>query len=648
MTSTETAKNKIVVLDYSGRQINYNYYLSNNLKTEQIYLHKFNFSYEDICKTLKDRCIIKNINGKYIMNEKDAINLDKMIGLAYIAMNESEKNNKWLRTRNEVLENKCKDFDHIINEYNMFKCILDDLILNLCLALGRKVDDNENVMHLINVCAALKIQENENHYILMENKKSKDALEKRLVNIRVNTLNNYDEILSNIDSLKEQLIIKDQKISNLTDELYLVKAENINNNNTVKFLEEKFIQFSCESNWEDEKFNISFNKPQNDNELHESKLLILEQINQFDKYNIDADNYQLPDLINILMKIIFDKQEQLEAMNSRSILSLEDKNHQLIKEIDYHKGWQIHLENENEKLNSEVEEYKRVQNDLLSKENELYNLKNDFLKMKNTSDELYESNFNLKMLINDYKNQLSEKLIKYYDNNNIIKTLQSNVTDKTNKLEQLNLMYNNEKEKCKQIESETLKIVKKLNDEIHKKNNDIFTIKDDNFNLNDKLNWTIAENQNLKQNMFALECVFNEKNETLRNMEEKGKKQQNIISSLQLNNLLQNFKKLEQQTSSILDKLHIYHKEIFYYGTVLDDIEYFIEKQSKLKNVCTFKYENIKKKYKKLKGSINTEKEILLLEHSKQIENLKKEYNLKITSLYGMYTFHIPYMLWHI
>jgi len=55
------------------------------------------------------------------MNNKDAINLDRMIGLAFIAMNESETNNKLLRTRNDILVVKCINYDRVVQDLDWIK-----------------------------------------------------------------------------------------------------------------------------------------------------------------------------------------------------------------------------------------------------------------------------------------------------------------------------------------------------------------------------------------------------------------------------------------------------------------------------------------------------------------------------------------------
>ncbi|CAI6362472.1 unnamed protein product [Macrosiphum euphorbiae] len=231
--SSDISENKIVVLDYMPRisiTTNLNSF-ENLLNTETIVLHKLNISYEDIFKTFKEKLMTKIVNGEYAMSDNDVINLDKMIGLACIAMSESEKNNKKLRTRNSILQNKYKNYDWAVKECSRLNSEMDKIKYNLCLALGRRFNDKEDVMHLTNFCVALAARENEYHYILTENDKLKYIINKQLMNIRVKTLNNYDEVLQSLEKLKEKLYIKDLKISQLKDELCLINEKKKTNFN---------------------------------------------------------------------------------------------------------------------------------------------------------------------------------------------------------------------------------------------------------------------------------------------------------------------------------------------------------------------------------------------------------------------------------
>jgi hypothetical protein len=69
---------------------------------------KLNISYLDIITKFKENLMVKIKYSEYVMNERDAIHLEKIIGLTCIVIAEPEKNNKILNMRNTILKTKCK------------------------------------------------------------------------------------------------------------------------------------------------------------------------------------------------------------------------------------------------------------------------------------------------------------------------------------------------------------------------------------------------------------------------------------------------------------------------------------------------------------------------------------------------------------
>lgn len=79
------------------------------------------------------------------------------------------------------------------------------------MALDHKVDKNQDVMHLINVCVALVARENEYRYLQEESeKKLKLKLDGLLAKKHAETSNT-------IDKLKEGISVRDNKIYDLTN-----------------------------------------------------------------------------------------------------------------------------------------------------------------------------------------------------------------------------------------------------------------------------------------------------------------------------------------------------------------------------------------------------------------------------------------------
>jgi len=103
------------------------------------------------------------------------------------------------------------------------------------------------------------------------------------MDIRVETLNNYDEILNIVDRLKKELIIKDLKLSQVMDDMRSVKAENEEKNAILRLLQEKSSEMS--NGFEDNNMGGILDYSQNNNELYEGKSLIVEHINHLEESN---------------------------------------------------------------------------------------------------------------------------------------------------------------------------------------------------------------------------------------------------------------------------------------------------------------------------------------------------------------------------
>lgn len=617
----------MVVLDY---KMNLKYYSFNSLKPEIICLHKLNIPYEDIIKTFKDKFILKIKDNKYVINNKDVEYLDKIVGLACIAMGESEKNNKQLRAKNEILEIKCANYDRVVKERNTFKSELDEIMLNLCVALGRSINDKKDIIYFINFYAALYARENENQYILMENDKSKYIMNTQLINICRNTLNNYDEILNFIDKLKEELYIKNLKISQLINDVCLIKAEHKGKNEFTHLLHKQ--NSDVFDTFEDKNlFNVLDHNSQNNNELYKGKIFIIEQIKQLEGIcNIEPNNYELIDLINVFMRSILDKEEHLETINKHCIQRIEDQNQQLIKEINDHKEWQKHLENENEKLSLEIEDYKQSQKKLISEENEYHIFKENYLKIQCMYDNLHKENVYLKTSIIEYQHQLSEKNIKSIDDNNLIKILQLNLTEQSKKIEQANSIYLNEKEKCQKIENHMKQMTKEFIAQINEKNRNIASIQDECLALKYHINLTTEEVNNLKQYIISLEYALEEKNKTLQSILKTSIKEQQ--NKTQFNDLLHILSTLEQQMDVVLNDLNTCKKKLFDYENVLKIMKNTIQQQTKTRNEWIAEHKCLKDKtYKKLLAKEIKSKKYTLLENQIEVENLKNNNNLNAT-----------------
>ncbi|XP_060872391.1 repetitive organellar protein-like [Metopolophium dirhodum] len=625
--SSDITENKIMVLDYMPRNINTNFNSFDNLNTETIVLHKLNMSYEDIFKTFKEKLMTKVVSGDYAMGDKDVINLDKMIGLACIAMSESEKNNKKLRTRHSILQNKYENYDYAVQECSRLNSEMDKIKCNLCLALGRRFNDKEDVMHLTNFCAALVARENEYHYILTENDKLKYIINNQLVNIRDKTLNNYDEVLQSLEKFKEKLYIKDLKISQLKDKLCLINEEK---KNKLQLLHKNLSEFP--EKLIDQNVHDAFDCSRNNDELYEGKMLITEQINQIQGSTyFESENHQLCDLINMFARLTTDKEEDLKTTNRRLIRNVENKNHQLLKEIDDYKKWQKHLENENDKLNSEFKDKKEIQKTLIDKENEHKKRKEDYSKMKLMCDELNEKNAHLIKSLDECRQRLNDRKIKCVDGDSIIKTLQSNLIEQTNKFELVNAKYNKEKEKCQQNETYTQQMMDEFTSCLQKKEINIALVQNECNDLKHQIKAEEDYIENLKHKVITLEYELNKKNKTIQEiLKAQSKQHQQHTATPQISD-----NELEQQMDILLDNISTWQNIIDGYEKVLYNMQNAIQQQSKIRNYCLTKYQHLKDiEYKAtVTENLIQEKEIILFQHQNEIEDIKEKYNLKIARM---------------
>ncbi|XP_029346577.1 uncharacterized protein LOC100571814 [Acyrthosiphon pisum] len=622
-------ENKIVVFDYKtiGMQINQNPDSFDNLKAETIDFHELNISYEDIVKTFKEKLMTKFVDGKYVMSYKDAINLDKMIGLACIAISESEKNNKQLRTKNSILQNKYENYDCLVKECNRLKSELDQIKINLCLALSRRFNDKEDVIHLTNVCATLAARENEYYNIQVENDKLKYAINKQLMNIRLKMLNNYDEILQSVENLKEGLFIKDLKISQLEDEI--LYSNNEEKYIQLQLLHENVFQFP------DQNFHDALDYTQNNNELYEGKNLIAEQINQIQgSSDVEFEDHKLCDLINMLAKLTTDKEDNLKTINICLIKNIEDKNQQLIKEINDYKKWQIYLENENEKLNSQIKNKILVQTILIGKQNEHNNLKQDYFKMQLMYDKLKERDAHLLTLLDECRQRLSNGEIKCVDGDSLIKMLQTNIIEQTNKYKLVNAKYNKEKEKRQKNKIYTQQIMDEFTDRLHEKQIELALVQNESNDLKHRIKSDKDYTWNLKCYIITLDNVLKEKNKIIHKLKTQSKLQQQqqqhtATSSLLSDNHLHINSKLKEQMDILLDNVGTWKNIIVGYEKVLYNMQNAAQQQSRKSNYWIDKYQHLKDiEYKAtLTENLTKEKEVILLQHKNEIKDLREKYN---------------------
>lgn len=457
--------------------------------------------------------------------------------------------------------------------------------------------------------------------------------EQLIMNIRVETLRNYDEIINSVDKLKEGINFKDIEISGLHDDFRAIKAENEEKNGVIQLFREHLSTELMDANtnfYDDQK---EFDVSENNEELNDGKLLIVELINQLDEGsgNVEIENYRLSDLIHLFSRSIINKEEQLDVLNKNFIENIEDENRQLIKEIDDQKEWQKHLENENEKLISKIEDLQRVQTVLMSKENENNDIKENYVKMQRMYDDLRDEDAHLKTLVNRYKRQLTEKETKCVDSDALIKTLESNLSEQTKIYEQANFMYNTEKEKCQEIQQHTQQIIDEFTTTIHEKQIDICAVRDECCALKDQIGSAEAEIENLKHVVVTLEYALNEKNIIVQDLLKKTNKQQNAIktsSSVPLKIDPRALSKLLEQMTAVQNDLCVCKERLLNYENVLCCMHDAVEQQS-------YKAAKAENEEKKLIESIDQNNVILLGHLREEIDCLKSKHNLQIENLTG-------------
>lgn len=262
----------------------------------------------------------KSVDGKYVIGLEDACEFDNMIEMACTILCESDRDNKRLRLQNTTLEAQCVGL----------QSKLDQVKTNLCVALDRKVDENQDVMHLINVCAALVARESEYRYLQEE---SENKLKLKLDRILAK---NQAETSYTIDKFKEKIRVRDTKISDLTNDIHSIQAENDEKNATVRLLQEKL---------ENTK-----------QELCQGKVLIAGQVNRLEGRNdIDIDKYRFAELMGMVTTSIENKNiaiheyflkmqctfNELLNENKNLKISMQKYTHQLVNEkqncVDGHK-----------------------------------------------------------------------------------------------------------------------------------------------------------------------------------------------------------------------------------------------------------------------------------------------------------------------
>lgn len=482
-------------------------------------------------------------------------------------------------------------------------------------------------MRLTNICAAMCSHENEYQYILKENNELKYALNKQ----RILVLNHYDEILDSLNILKQELEIKDLKITQLKDDINLLKTKNEEQNSITEIIGIKEFSYDLGGEY----LNGLLDNSQNRNELNEEcKLLIAEEINQLGGSSDiiqNVESYRMPDLISMFINIVRQKTEYFETIISNLSQYVEDHN-QLLKEIDNYKEWQERLESENGRLNIEIDNYKFDRTMFMSKQNEYNDIKKEYSQTQYAYDEMCNKYARLESLVKQYKEELTKKEINCVDNENLIKILNLNVSELTNKLKVTMMMYKNEQEKLKKHESYVQQMVEEFTDRIQEKNMEIISVQDECSILKQSTYSAEEEIQNLRNNVVTLEYVLrNKKNET----EQKNKQEQQSL--LQFNDLLHVLSVLEQQMSIMLDDMSTCKRKIVSYENMLHNMQNAIQQQSLTRNRWASNHENIKKEYKELIENEMKKKQETLLEHQIKVDNLKKDHNLRITSFAGMF-----------
>jgi chromosome segregation ATPase len=196
-------------------------------------------------------------------------------------------------------------------------------------------------------------------------------------------------------------------------------------------------------------------------------------------------------------------------------------------------------------------------------------------------------------------------------------------------------MYNNEKAIHKKNESYVQQMVEDFTDRIQEKNVEIEAMQNECSMLKQINNSAEEEIQNLRDNVMTLEYVLSKRNEKNKTYQEK-KELRKHQSLMQFNDFLHVLSTLEQQMNIMLEDMFTCKKKITRYESVLHNMQNAIQQQCLARSGWIAKHENIKKKYDIMKNEMG-KKHDTLLEHQVEVDNLKKDYNLRITSLVGMF-----------
>jgi len=388
----------------------------------------------------------------------------------------------------------------------------------------------------------------------------------------------------------------------------------------------------------DQHVHEAFDCSQNNDELYEGKKLIAEHMNQIQGSTyFESENHQLCDLINMFVRLATDKEKDLKTINRQLIRNVEDKNQQLIKEIDDHKKWQKHLENENAKLNSEFEHKKQIQNILISKEDKHKKLKEDCSKMQLMCDELNKKYPNLIKSLNEHQQLLTESNMKCFDNDNLIKTLQLNLIEQTTILDLLNAKYNKEKEKCQENETYTQQLMDEFTSCLHKKEINIALVQNECNDLKHQIKAEEDYIEHLRHEVITLENKNKTLKEILKAQSKQQQQQQHNAATSQSSSLISD-NELEQQMDILLDNISNWQNRIVGYEKVLYNMQNAIQQQSKIRNYCIAKNQHLKDiKYKAtVTECLIQEKEVILFQHQNEVEDIKEKYNSKIARMAGM------------
>ncbi|VVC41316.1 Hypothetical protein CINCED_3A005292 [Cinara cedri] len=291
-------------------------------------------SYQDSILMFKT-ILKKTVDGTYSINAKDVVNLEKTLQSAYTAMNKSEIENKRLKSQSTILETEC----------DALRVILNETISNLCLEFDRRVEKFS--------------------YIQEEKNKLKHIFDNQLLKIQEESSNRYNEVINAVNKLKEEIIVKNTTISDLTNDIYLANAKT-----NEKYANEQIVQKK-----------LSIDLTNINNELYEGKCLISGHISQMEgQSDIDIKNYRLSELIGMFTTsfIKLKDNEKNKTINGYNIImdnlrkenehfkiSIEKYKHQLLNEAKQcveQKQNELSLKNKYEQATAKIEKltYKMI------------------------------------------------------------------------------------------------------------------------------------------------------------------------------------------------------------------------------------------------------------------------------------------------